>query len=64
MLNSEIAEGLKVELVGSCYEITGHDPAIGPYDLKKDAESDMRGVRRFYHSLPDDVFTLTDIIGD
>lgn len=39
--------------------IEGHDPPIGPYDLKKDAVEDLAGVTRFYkHEYKPDAIDL------
>ena len=63
MRNADIAAGLRIEVIDDCYEIVGHDPVIGPYDTKREAESDLAGVKRFYRSLPDEpVPTLEDIL--
>jgi len=63
MRNADIAAGLHIIVVDDCYEIAGHDPLIGPYDTKREAENVMAGVKRFYRSLPDEpVPTLEDIL--
>jgi hypothetical protein len=56
MTNKAQAKALRivVDRVNDCYEIVGHDPPMGPYDTKAEAEEDLRGVKRFYQTEPDD----------
>lgn len=63
MRNADIAAGLRLELIFDKWEIVGHVPAIGPYDTKGEATEVLKGVQRFYRSLPDDpIPTLEDIL--
>ena len=60
MTNKEQAKALRivVDRETDCYEIVGHDPPIGPYHTKAEAEEDLRGVKRFYQTEPDDTEAL------
>ena len=46
--NSEQAAALAIQVIDDEYWIVNHEPTIGPYEFKKDAQSDLEGVRRFY----------------
>lgn len=54
MTNKQQADALKIEKLEGNYEITGHYPPVGPYDFKRDAESDLRGLQYFYRHLADE----------
>ena len=56
MNNKDQAKALRIKLdpTHEFYEIVGHDPVMGPYSTKAEAEEDLRGVRRFYQTEPDD----------
>lgn len=56
MTNKQQAAALRIKLdpTREFYEIHGHDPIMGPYHTKAEAEEDLRGVKRFYQTEPDD----------
>ena len=56
MTNKQQAKALEivVDRETDKYEIQGHDPPLGPYDTKAEADDDMAGVKRFYTDEPDD----------
>ena len=49
---TKIAAGLRITLVDDEYWIGPHDPPIGPYERKREAQEDLEGIRRFYNDLP------------
>ncbi len=45
--SQRIARGMCEERREDGWWITGHDPEMGPYETKAEAQSDRRGVQRF-----------------
>lgn len=48
MTNKQQARALVTEQREGEYWITGHDPEIGPYATRREAEEDRVGVAKFY----------------
>ena len=48
MTPAEQAAALKLKLRRDQWWIVGHDPEIGPYDGKPEAEEARKGIERFY----------------
>lgn len=58
MTNKETAAGLDTVVRDDQYWLEPHDPPIGPYETKAEALDDLKGVKRFYNTEPDDPIDL------
>jgi len=48
MTNTERADALDLQWRAGEWWIIGHDPEMGPYLTKHEAQDDLRGVKKFY----------------
>lgn len=51
MPKRNLGSDLALKKIEDQWWIINHDPTMGPYELRPEAENDLAGVRRFYDTM-------------